>query len=282
MLIYPFTILLVLFSHFSYALENLELKNSFYGKDIFSTNKSLDFKNNLQVILNSAHLQIPGDYDQISDLCPISKNSCTNPLSFSYRRVREFLFGQIYLEQSEGKYWVESFYCDGVVENSELPENGKLGPDSIPADAVLNTEHSWPQSLFTSNFPKGVQKTDLHILFPVRKKLNSLRGNRPYGYVVHETATTCKAAKFGLNEQGHSVFEPAAHSKGNVARALFYFSTRYGTKIDPVQEEVLREWHNLDPVDANELNRHEEIYDIQKIRNPYIDHPEWVNQVSDF
>ena len=39
----------------------------------------------------------------------------------------------------------------------------------------------------------------------------------------------------------------------------------------------------LDPVDENELTRNDLIYiNWQGNRNPFIDHPEWVDQISDF
>lgn len=48
-------------------------------------------------------------------------------------------------------------------------------------------------------------------------------------------------------------------------------------------EDVMRTWHANDPVDSYELDRNDEIYtNWQENRNPFIDHPEWVDQISDF
>jgi hypothetical protein len=43
-----------------------------------------------------------------------------------------------------------------------------------------------------------------------------------------------------------------------------------------------RNWHISDPVDADEEQRNEDIYDLQYNRNPFIDHPEFVERISSF
>lgn len=91
-------------------------------------------------------------------------------------------------------------------------------------------------------------------------------------------------------------FEPADALKGDLSRSYFYLSTLYDgaweccddvatdkAKIDAWEEAVLRKWHELDAVDDMERRRNDVIYsDWQKNRNPYIDHPEFVSQISDF
>ena len=48
-------------------------------------------------------------------------------------------------------------------------------------------------------------------------------------------------------------------------------------------ENDIRAWHAGDPVDDLEKQRNDEIYNNwQHNRNPFIDHPEWVDQISDF
>ena len=63
---------------------------------------------------------------------------------------------------------------------------------------------------------------------------------------------------------------------------MFYFSTVYEMPIDPEQESTLRKWHKEDHVDANEIARNDAIEALQHNRNPYIDHPEYVDQINDF
>ena len=50
----------------------------------------------------------------------------------------------------------------------------------------------------------------------------------------------------------------------------------------PRSENTLRGWHAADPVDSSEMDRNDVIYsDWQGNRNPFIDHPEWVQQIGD-
>lgn len=147
----------------------------------------------------------------------------------------------------------------------------------------INIEHTWPQSKFSKEFPGDLQKGDLHHLFPSNSRANSIRGNHPFGEVEREESpiNNCPS-RFGLNSQGTEVYEPVASHRGNVARALFYFSLRYKIAIDPTQEAILRKWNQSDPVDDVERNRNNNIFNIQKNRNPFIDFPDLVVAIKDF
>ena len=256
----------------------------YYGTPSNVLEATRDLKNELHIVLDSFHYPKEENYDSIDSFCESdNENTCYSHRRLSYRQAREYLFGQLHLKQSKnGKFWVRTTYCDQVISNDQLPPGAALGHFKIPHSETLNTEHSWPQSLFTTKYPKSIQKSDLHALFPVLSKVNSTRGNKAFGKVIEETSNTCAQARFGKNRKNHTVFEPADSAKGNVARAIFYFSTRYELSIDPIQESTLRQWHQMDPVDFDELVRHEEIYEIQHVRNPYIDHPEWVDFVKNF
>jgi deoxyribonuclease-1 len=78
------------------------------------------------------------------------------------------------------------------------------------------------------------------------------------------------------------MFEPRNEHKGNLARALLYFAVRYERSIEPWQEEILRCWHALDPPDAAEVARTNGIELLQGTRNPFVDHPEFVDRIADF
>lgn len=197
-----------------------------------------------------------------------------NHHSIGYSSARKDLFGDLYLEQENNSYYVTDVYCE---KDYRVP-----GPNRVPNANVINTEHTWPQSKFGGR-DRRMQKSDLHHLFPTDSQLNSIRGNHPFGYVENSSRhLKCPQSKIGRNAQGRTVFEPPHAHKGNVARALFYFSIRYNLHIDDAQEEALREWHILDPVDEEEFLRNEEIKHIQGNTNPFIEHPEYVEQVFDF
>ncbi len=258
-----------------------DLPDHYYGGDVPLRQ---DIKDKLHKVLDSFHISKPGSFDQIVDSCSLEHNIyCYVHNKLGYRNARRYMFGLIYLNdlQPDG-YWIPTVYCDDTLTSHQLPEGNTLGPMKIPNANIVNTEHSWPQSHFTNKYSKSMQKSDLHALYPVRMRVNSTRGNHPFGEVVEVKSLPCEEAALGYNENGHTVFEPAESVKGNLARSLFYFSIRYRTPIDAEEEKVLRQWHALDPIDAEEIRKHEEIYKIQFVRNPFIDHPEWVDLVSNF
>lgn len=200
--------------------------------------------------------------------------------SYSYKEVRRIMFNELHLEKDSKGYFVSGVYCLDKV----YPFGGEFPNNRIPDASVINTEHTWPQSKFSSRFPKGTQKTDLHHLYPTQSRINSERGNFPFAEVTRERSLMCDESESGspATGEGGTYFEPPASHKGNVARSMFYFSVRYQMEIDPVQEHFLRQWHKEDPVDQAERKRHEGIVKVQRNRNPFIDNPELVDQISDF
>lgn len=128
-----------------------------------------------------------------------------------------------------------------------------------------NKEHVWPQSKL-GNAHKG----DLHNLRAANRKINEDRGNLPY---VDGKGTCGKI---------NGAWFPGEEDKGDIARIVFYMNTRWNlsiTKSTIGDLNTFIEWHKQDPVDDFERHRNEEIYRIQKNRNPYIDHPELVEMI---
>lgn len=257
--------------------------DQYYG-DFDNKSKQQSFKDKLHHILASSHIIQKNGNDQLVENCSKQNSgNCYSHQQLSYRRARQFLFGYLFLQENgKTSYSIPSVYCDTTLTSDEFPSKHSLGPMKIPDSQVINAEHSWPQSQFTTNFPKSLQKSDLHALYPVRMHVNSTRGSFPYGEVIKVQQQPCSQAALGLNQKGQKVFEPAEDIKGNIARSLLYFSVRYRTSIGAVEEAVLRQWHKQDPVDQAEIDKHEEVFQIQQDRNPFVDHPEWVDRVSDF
>jgi len=56
----------------------------------------------------------------------------------------------------------------------------------------------------------------------------------------------------------------------------------YGLSIDVEQEKTLRKWSETHPVTNSEVQRADKIKSVQGNRNPFIDHPEWMELVQDF
>lgn len=265
---------LQLFSSTSYALTP-EVK-AYYA----SLDTSKNIKDTLFTILDSFHMP-KENADLILPGC--SEGTCYKHTSLTYNSARKFLFGNLHLVgSSKDGFGIETYYCGTLLTASDFGGKNGVGPDIIPNNNIVNVEHAWPQSHFTHKFPKNMQKTDLHILFPEISKVNSIRGNFPFGEVETPLNEPCKDVALGMSKEKEKVFEPINNVKGDMARATFYYVTRYNVKLDKNQEAYLRFWHKADPVDAQEQERNERIYEVQKVRNPYVDMPELVDQIADF
>jgi endonuclease I len=157
-----------------------------------------------------------------------------------------------------------------------------------------NREHVWPVSLGSSEHTPA--HSDLHHIFACDSNVNSTRGNRAYDECVGDCGSHVEAP---LARYSHRGWEPPDHQKGDVARALFYMDVRYegdfGDEPDLRLVEYgvtpgcncmgrlskLRQWHQMDPVDARERARNDRVYELQENRNPFVDHPEWVEAIWD-
>jgi len=172
-----------------------------------------------------------------------------------------------------------------------------------------NREHLIPQSYF-DGYATNPMKNDPFFVVPSDGKVNGDRNNLPFGKVGTATYTSQNGSKRGngINSGyalGYSgvVFEPIDEFKGDVARAFFYFATRYeidlanfytsanastcqaknmfdgsiGRAFTNPFLDILVKWHTDDPVSAKEIAINNDIYyNHQSNRNPYIDHPEYV------
>lgn len=191
----------------------------------------------------------------------------------SYDGAKVYLFQT--LENTNGN--VTCIYT-GQVYNVGYNYTGSTNP---------NTEHTYAQSWFSSP-ESSIKKADLHHLFPSNSVVNSSRGNYPLFTVANHASAnvyyndTPWQSYRGNSANGYTVFEPADETKGNIARALLYFYTRYN---DPLTQQnvnmlpVLITWSNQDPPDAREITRNQGVYTFQGNRNPFVDHPEFVNRI---
>lgn len=189
----------------------------------------------------------------------------------SYKAARKILFGVIYLQKNS---FIQDIYCQ-----IEFREKDGVGPLMIPDHSKINTEHAWPKKRFSKKVPYATQKSDLFHLFPTANQANSYRGELYFGEAeqVRDFIPGCP-----LSNRGNGVFTPPDEVKGDLARALFYFSIRYNIPIIDIEEGHLRNWHLLDPVDEFERVKNNLVEKYQGNRNPFIDHPENVSQLKDF
>lgn len=245
--------------------------------------KDKALKKKLFKILSSGHIKKSTNSDILVSDCDGQKN-CYQHSPMSYNEARAFVLGYLDLRENRGKYSLKDVYCQEIYTEDDFPKGKGPGPDQIPDHRVFSIEHTWPQSRFTEKFSTSMQKSDLHALFGASQKANNSRGNIRFADVQIDQDPICPSVRRGWvrGNVEEVFFEPPDDHKGNVARAIFYFSIRYRLSVSEIEEESLKRWHRLDPVDSNETDRHEEIFKVQKVRNPFIDHPELVEMISDF
>lgn len=160
-----------------------------------------------------------------------------------------------------------------IEKDIRMLEEAGVNSNSLSDKVTLNCEHVVPQSWFDKRQP---MRGDLHHLFACDPSCNSRRGNSPYAdFPDYVPESYILGIQEGCGKADEGKFEPE-YGKGIVARATFYFMTRYIGIMDNnlVDLEVLLEWHQKFPVSLYEKHRNLAIYDLQGNRNPYIDFPE--------
>ena len=160
-------------------------------------------------------------------------------------------------------------------------------------DNSWNREHVWAKVRGFGGDPRTVKgpATDIHHIRPADRSVNSDRWSKYFddGGNSHNEATGCSYTS--------STWEPRDAIKGDVARMMFYMAVRYegddgfnDLELSETEDEdytlpeigklsTLLKWHTEDPVDAFEQKRNQTIFNIQGNRNPFIDHPEFVDYI---
>jgi endonuclease I len=167
-------------------------------------------------------------------------------------------------------------------------------------NTIFSREHTWCVSWMPSGGGTSLNEyADQHHLFPINQNnANAVRSNHPLG-VVATPISTYLEGKYGYDAAGNTVYEPRASHKGDAARALLYMAMRYngvsgfnwtfnnlntvilpGLAEDPQDLNLLLSWHNSDLPDRYEIARNDYVQSIQQNRNPFVDHPDWVNYIN--
>jgi len=165
--------------------------------------------------------------------------------------------------------------------------------------SCYNREHTMPQSVWNSNYP---MYSDAHFVLPSDGYVNGKRSNFPYGKVDGASWTSTNGSKLGNNiNSGYSagysgtVFEPIDEFKGDIARCLLYFATRYEDQVTSWTYDmfngtstqvftntflnILLTWNLLDPVSLYEIAKNNEVYTFQGNRNPFIDNNAYITNI---
>ncbi len=187
-----------------------------------------------------------------------------------YGNVRDLLFNQLEVRD------------DGLIEC--VYTGRRVEPDGTRTPDGFNTEHTWPRSRGASQEP---ELSDLHHLFPVDAVANNERANFEFGHVSCNEST-CPWHEGGsflgpsADDNRDPIFEVRPQRRGDIARAILYYSIRYGADVSSDEEAVLRQWNCEDPPDQHERTRNSNIEQVQSNRNPFIDRPDFVDRIDEF
>ena len=172
----------------------------------------------------------------------------------------------VYTEESRAKYLRQSGSTGTGFWNREHTFPRSRGDFfSIDDDDIEFGMNSW----WTTNADSTRHaNSDAHALRVVDANENGSRGNKHYG---DYTGPAGNQGSF----------------KGDVARAVLYLAVRYedlqivngfpDTNNQLGDLATLLNWHENDPPDDYEMNRNNVVFNWQKNRNPFIDHPELVS-----
>lgn len=136
----------------------------------------------------------------------------------------------------------DRYYENGSPVNGYIYEfySGVKWPDGWNSNAGntnggYNREHVWCQSKSTGLWGTTGGGADMHHIRPSETRLNSTRGNDPFGEVLNRESNKVYA-KFGNNPtyalggyQAGGTFEPLDNKKGDVARIVLYLYLHYNS-----------------------------------------------------
>ena len=247
--------------------------------------------------------QIPtGYYSQANGLTGFTLKSKLSEIVTNGHQDKGYNWTVFATADRDKYYEKDNSVMDVYSENPTGPDpynytigTNQCGSANGPEGTCYNREHTIPKSTFDDRTP---MHNDYHHLLATDYQVNGKRNNYPYGEVGTASWTSKNGSKLGsskLNGYGGTVFEPINEFKGDLARIYFYFATRYENEIqtfnydmydgsktkvfaEPFLTMLLR-WHQQDPVSQKEIDRNDAVYNYQRNRNPFVDHPEYIAQI---
>ncbi len=295
--------------HYLLLLDNGVQKNGYYKTKVSSTNKIGWIYRTLvrrydgilpdnQTIDGSTLLfdKVPAEYySETRNLVGVELKKVLHSIIKDHR---EFSYGEVW----------NILKVTDVDPNDHTKVIGIYSGFSMDADSQYdggkgwNREHVWAKSRgeFDTRIGAG---TDVHHIRVEDVSTNSARNNRSFDECdiryIDKSGNYQGPTHSYKSENSDWAWEPRDEVKGDVARMMFYMVVRYeGDDGEPDLElveslpfksnklpehgkkSILLQWHRDDPVDDIEKYRNHIIYkNFQFNRNPFIDHPEFVNKI---
>ena len=175
------------------------------------------------------------------------------------------------------------------------------GPKEYDGGKGWSREHVWAKSRGNFSTSRGIG-TDLHNLRAEDVSTNSARNNRNFDNAtiryIDNSGNYSGTTDSYTSSSTDWVWEPRDEMKGDIARTIFYMTVRYEGENGELDLELtdslldksdkralhgnavtLYQWHLDDTVSNAERARNDTIYKYQKNRNPFVDHPEYVDSI---
>ncbi|OZC01353.1 endonuclease [Rubricoccus marinus] len=226
------------------------------------------------------------------DLTTALASAYTPTSTYSYDRARDTLFAVVHMERLDDGTSTDSLR--GFYSGHAVWIDPALDPTSAAwaSSPRYSTEHLWPENRGATEGTPAHK--DMHHLAPVMQSVNSSRSDHPFAEIDDAEAdrwwgpdgTTRTSAPplatrdlYTEKRNGTSpLLEPRESVAGDVARAMFYVWTVYGThgadhldvQFWAEQRITLLDWHAQDPPDQAEIDRTRIIEAHQGTANPFV------------
>lgn len=178
--------------------------------------------------------------------------------------IRDQFWGNLYAQGGK------SFFCDkAFTKKGFLLTDGYVYPlADIRSALSCGTSRECKQD----NRYRQIA-SDMHNMIPVRNRTEMKRRNVRY----ENLGETIREDDCGMRESA-GFFEPPERIKGDVARTVAYMVDTYDLPWLGATA-VFKGWNREDPPDDTELTRHQRIAEIQGNENPFVVHPEKMEQL---
>ncbi|KAH0572324.1 Extracellular nuclease [Spironucleus salmonicida] len=194
-----------------------------------------------------------------------------------YNRGREELYGYVMNDPKENALY-------GCYTGLKMPCKYDQMDTSCNKAGDLNCEHTVPQSFFDKKEP---MKGDLYHLRPAWSKSNGARSNYPFSYVEASEVKAYYGNDYQINTarpvdlenwstlSTKHTFEPRDAQKGDSARAVAYFYTKYPAEFHSLGQTFSRvddmiEWDLLFAPTELQLQQAQRIQEVQGNINPFM------------
>lgn len=215
-----------------------------------------------------------------------------NPIT-SFSKAKKIARDKIYFDHHQTFYcgcnYISKGYSGGEIDasncNYQIKSNVVRGnrlewEHIVPASIFGDSRECWTTRIKECASLKGRAccikidlefkriEADLHNLVPAIGELNGDRLNYAFSIIEGEPREY-GACDFEIDITAKQV-EVAESIRGDIARIWLYMNVTYNIIIPADHYEMLKIWHQEDPVDAWEIIRDHRIYEQQGNSNPFV------------